>query len=195
MVHTMRLAPASADLDIVWEASLDGRVPLEVFYKKHCLSKMAYPHSSMQRASNLVILLEPWTAPQDLGQPELADSTLHVANLALSRWRSLNPLRRLAANTADHVGMGQRLRRSLLRLDVERRGNRLGDAGVERRRPAGNDQVGVTLVARAWAGIEVAGPRPRERGVGVERGRHCGGRFRGIGQTSEELRVVDFSSP
>lgn len=52
----------------------------------------AYPHSRVQSSCNLVILLQPGTASQDLGEPELADSTLHVANLALFGSGGLDPL-------------------------------------------------------------------------------------------------------
>ena len=43
----------------------------------------AYPHSCVQRTRNLIVLFEAGTAPKDLGEPELANSALHVANLAL----------------------------------------------------------------------------------------------------------------
>lgn len=53
---------------------------------------IAYPHSRVQSSCNLVILLQPGAASQDLGEPELADSTLHVAYLALFGGRGLDPL-------------------------------------------------------------------------------------------------------
>lgn len=73
----------------------------------------------MECPSNLVVLLEARAASENLGQPELAYSSLHVANLALRRRWGLDPLRRLPAHTTHHVGMGQRLWRPLLRLHVQ----------------------------------------------------------------------------
>jgi hypothetical protein len=92
----------------------------------------AYPHGSVERPCNLVVLLEPRTASQDLRKPESTDGALHVANLALS-WRGrLHPLRGLSANTTDHVGMGKRLGASGALFDVQSGGKRLGDSRVER---------------------------------------------------------------
>lgn len=42
-----------------------------------------YPHGSMESASNVVVLLQSRTASQNLRQPELTNSTLHVSNLSL----------------------------------------------------------------------------------------------------------------
>lgn len=130
--------------------------------------RWTHPHGGVQRPGNLVVLLETRAAAENLGQPELADGTLHVANLALSGRRCLDPLRGLTANTADHVGMGERLGRALLGLGGESRGDGLGDAGVQRRGAAGDDEVVVALVAGAGTGITVAGARPGEGRVGVE---------------------------
>lgn len=117
----------------------------------------------MQGLGNLIVLLQPRTAPQDLGQPELADGTLHVGDLALGRRRGLHPLGGLAADTADHVGMGEGLGRPLgLGLLAERRRDGLGDAGVQRRGATGDDERGI-LIAGRWT---VAGSGADEgRGV------------------------------
>ena len=76
-------------------------------------------------------------AAQDFGEPELADGTLHVGNLALAWSRRLDPLRWLAADTADHVGVSQGLGRPQAGLHAQSRGQRLDHARVQRRRPAG----------------------------------------------------------
>jgi hypothetical protein len=69
-----------------------------------------------------------------------------VLDFALD-WRGgFDPLGGLTANTAYHVGMGQRLGCSLGRLQIEGRGNGLGDAGVQRRGPTGNNERSVDLV-------------------------------------------------
>lgn len=52
----------------------------------------AYPHSRVQGSCNFVILLQSRAATQDLGKPELANGTLHVANLALFGSGRLDPL-------------------------------------------------------------------------------------------------------
>lgn len=54
--------------------------------------RMAYPHGRVQGPSDLVVLLQPWTAPQNLWQPELADGALHMPNLSLRRCRRFDPL-------------------------------------------------------------------------------------------------------
>ena len=134
--------------------------------------KSTHPHGSVESTGNLVVLLEPRAAAQDLWEPELAYGTLHVANLALGRRGSLDPLGGLATNTAHHVGVGESLGGPLLGLHVKRRGDRLGDARVQRRGPAGDDQVAVGLIAGDWPAFAVARPRTLERGVCGERGRH-----------------------
>lgn len=63
-----------------------------------------------------------------------------MANLTLSRGRGSDPLGWLTANTADHIGMGECFRGPLSGLDVQRRSHGLSDAGVQRRRAAGDDQ-------------------------------------------------------
>lgn len=137
MVNTVRLATACADLDIVGEARL---VEVSATFVLHPVrTRMTYSHGSMQRTSNVVVLLQPWAAAEDLRQPELPDSALHVSNLALSWGRGLDPLRRLAANTTDHVGMCECLGRPLLGFGVEGRRDGLCDSRVQRRRPAGDD--------------------------------------------------------
>jgi hypothetical protein len=173
VVNTVRLASAGANLYIMREASLK----LLAKYAHEFLCK-TYPHSSMKRPSNLVILLEARAASENLGQPELAYSTLHVANLALGWSWSLDPLRRFSSNTTHHVGMGQCLGCPLLGFHVQGRGDRLCDSGVERGCSAGNDQVAVGLVARNRTAIPIAGPGPDEGSVGIERGSHLVSSFR-----------------
>lgn len=94
----------------------------------------------MKRSGNLIILLQPGAAPQNLGQPELADGALHMADLPLGGGGSADPLRRLTANTTDHVGMSQGLGGSLGGLGVDLRGDRLGDAGMQRRGATGDHE-------------------------------------------------------
>jgi hypothetical protein len=98
MVNTVRLASASANLNIMGEAG---------------------PHGRVKSTSNLIILLKARAAAQNFGQPKLPNGTLHVANLSLGRGGSFDPLRRLTANTANHVSMRQSLWSALLRLHVE----------------------------------------------------------------------------
>jgi hypothetical protein len=124
--------------------------------------------------SNIVVVLDAGAAAQDLGKPELANGALHVANLALGRTRCLDPLRRLAANTTDHVGMGEGLWSTLLRLDVESRRDWLCNSRVKRRGATGNHEIVSALVAGAGPAITFAGPRAGEGRVSVERGRHRG---------------------
>jgi hypothetical protein len=45
--------------------------------------RMAYPHSSMKGAGNVVVLLQSRAASKNLRQPELTDGALHVSNLSL----------------------------------------------------------------------------------------------------------------
>lgn len=73
----------------------------------------------MKSARNLVILLQSRAASQNLGEPELTNSSLHVANLSLGGRGGLDPLGGLATNTTYHVGVGESLGGSLLRLHVE----------------------------------------------------------------------------
>lgn len=63
----------------------------------------------MKGAGNVVILLQSRAASENFRKPELTDGALHVSNLALWRWRCLDPLRGLTADTAYHVGMGKSL--------------------------------------------------------------------------------------
>lgn len=94
----------------------------------------------MKRSGNLIILLQPGAAPQNLGQPELTDGALHMADLPLGRGGSADPLRRLPTNTTDHVSMSQGLGGSLGGLGVDLRWDRLGDAGMQRRGATGDDE-------------------------------------------------------
>lgn len=96
-----------------------------------------------------------------------------MADLALRRRRCLDPLRRLTADAAHHVGMGKSLRRTLLRLDVQRRWDRLRDSRVEGRGAARDDEVVVALIARAGPAIAIASARAVEGRVSVQRGTHC----------------------
>lgn len=137
MVYTVRLATACADLDIVGETGLDK---VSATFVLRCLwTRMTYSHGSMQRTSNVVVLLQPRATAEDLRQPELSDSALHVSNLALGWGRGLDPLGRLPANTTDHVGMCKCLGRPLLGFGVEGRGDGLCDSRMQRRCPAGDD--------------------------------------------------------
>lgn len=86
----------------------------------------------MQSPRSLVVLLKTGAAAEDLGEPELPDGALHVGDFALGGSGSLDPLRRLTADTADHVGMSERLGGSLLGLLDQGGGNGLGDAGMQR---------------------------------------------------------------
>lgn len=127
-----------------------------------------YAHGSMQSSSDIVVLFQPRTAAKNLGQPELADGALHVSDLALGRRRCLYPLRGFAADAAHHIGMREGLGGPLLGLAIERPGDGLGDARVERRGPTGDDEVIAGLIAGARAGFTVAGTRPREGRMSVE---------------------------
>lgn len=129
----------------------------------------------MQRPSILIILLQPRATPQNLWQPKLSHSTLHMSNLSLRGRRRLNPLCRLAPNTTHHVGMCEGLGSTLLGLDVQGRWNGLGDARVQRRGAAGNHEGLVVLVAGARAAVAVAGARAHEGGVCAEGWSHCDG--------------------
>jgi hypothetical protein len=129
---------------------------------------MTYPHSRVQSTGDLVILLKTRAASKDLREPELTDGTLHVANLALRGSRRLDPLRRLTADTAYHVGMGESLGSTLLGLVAERRGDWLRDARVQGRGTAGNQEVVGTLITSAGSALAIAGPWPGEGRVCVE---------------------------
>jgi hypothetical protein len=93
-----------------------------------CVRVEKYLHGRVESTSNLIVLVESRTASENLWKPKLADSTLHVANLALSRRRCFHPLCRLSSNTTYHVSMSECLWRSLDGLDIESRGDWLGDA-------------------------------------------------------------------
>ena len=119
----MGLRAAGANFDIMREAGLRD---WSVRWIKP--SFKAYPHGRVHDPGNLIVRLQPGAAAQDLGEIELAHCSLHVADLALSRRGRLDPLRGLAADTADEVGIGESLGRTLRSLYVERRGDRLGDS-------------------------------------------------------------------
>jgi len=164
MMNAVRLTAASADLNVMGKASLHNRSALAPSAIK---GHWTYPHSSMESPGNFIVLLKSRAAAQNLGKPELANCTLHVANLALGRSRSLDPLRWLAANTANHVRMRECFGRPLLRLNSKSRGDRLGDTGVKGRGTTWDNQVAVGLVASTGTALAVPGPRPLERGVRV----------------------------
>lgn len=130
------------------------------------------PHGSMKRSGDFIVLLQARTATQDFWQPELANSSLHMADFALGRRGSPDPLRWLAANTAYHVGVSERLGGALLGFGVEARGNRLCNARVQRRSSAGNQHCVAILVAGDRAAFTLAGARAREARVSAERRTH-----------------------
>nr|POE72015.1 hypothetical protein CFP56_11891 [Quercus suber] len=125
----------------------------------------AHSHGAVERAGDVVVLLEARTAPQDLGQPELADGALHVGNLALDGLRCLDPLRGLAADATDHVGMGEGLGGTLHGFGgVHGRGQWLHDPRVQRGGAVGDDEVVVVV------GGSVRDARVRSRGEGGSHG-------------------------
>lgn len=152
-------------------------------------------HSGVQRTSNLVILLQPGAATQDLGQPELSNGALHVSNLALRGRRRLDPLRGLAADTADHVRMRESLWGPLLGLGGESSRRGLGDSGVKRGSAAGDQEVvsASALIAGAGPAITIACPRTGEGRMGVERGSHGVERGEGIVARSRETKLSGCS--
>lgn len=105
-----------------------------------------YPHSSVERSCDLIVLLQPGTATQDLWQPEGAYCALHVPDLALSWCWGFDPLRWFPADTTYHVGMGECLGAATALLRVQSRRERLGDARVQRRSPAGNNDAVINVV-------------------------------------------------
>lgn len=89
-----------------------------------------YAHGSMQRASDVVVLLQSRAATENLWLPERRYGTFHVANLSLGGSGRLDPLGGLSAHTAYHVSMRESLWSSLAWLDVQSRRKRLGDSRV-----------------------------------------------------------------
>lgn len=130
MVDTVRLALARTDLNVVGEASLRVMLVLKII----TVLMGSYPHCSVQRSSDFVVLVNSRAAPKDLGEPELADGALHMANLALGRDRCLDPLGWLPTHTTYHVGMSEGLWRSSLPglANVQCRWERLCDPRMER---------------------------------------------------------------
>lgn len=63
MMHAVRLISSSADFDIMREASLHQ---CQLTALRVEMSRI-YPHSSVKRPCDLVILVKPWAASQDLG--------------------------------------------------------------------------------------------------------------------------------
>lgn len=124
-----------------------------------------YPHSRVQSSCNLIILLQPWTATEDLRQPELSHSTLHVSDLSLGRSWCLDPLRWFPSHTTHHIRMSESLWRPLLRLGVQGAWNWLCDARVERGGSTGYDEIAVIAIMIACAGTVVASAWPCKRAV------------------------------
>lgn len=135
MVHTVRLSSSSAYLDIVRETCLTGQ-----YVDPIIADALSYSHRSIESPSDFIVLFQPWATSQDFWQPKLANSALHVPDLALSGGRSFDPLRGLSADTTYHISMSERLWCPLVWLYVERGGDGLSDAGVQRRGPAWNDK-------------------------------------------------------
>lgn len=127
----------------------------------------AYSHCRMQRSCNFIVLLEPRTAPQNLRQPKLADSALHVSDFPLGWRRGLHPLRRLPADAAYHVCMRQGLRRPLTGLGLAH-GARHGlcDSGVQGRGPIRDNQI-VVSAGRSRLARPRSGGEGRGHGEGV----------------------------
>jgi hypothetical protein len=147
-MHTVRLGLPGADFHIVGEASLPSELARAEGARDHLLTRgtETHSHGRMQCSGDLIVLFKPGTAAQDLGQPKLADGAFHVLYLALRGRRCFDPLGRFAAHATDHVGMCQGFGRSLRRFEIEGRWNRLGDAGVQGRRSAGDNEGMVTLI-------------------------------------------------
>lgn len=138
------------------------------------MKRPSYPHSSMKSSSDLVILLETGAAAKDLWKPELSNSTLHMLNASLDGCRSTNPLRGLAPNTTDHVGMSECLGCTLGRLRHESGGHWLRDARMKRGGSTGYDS-NVNLLFTSSRASCLACRRSDERVVVAERRSHCNG--------------------
>jgi hypothetical protein len=162
MVHAVRLAATSANLNIVWKTGLRLLAYMAQGINAICVVG-THPHRRVQRPCNLVILLKSGTASQDLGQPKLTDCTFHVPNLSLWWRRCPRPLRRLPTDTAYHVGMGERLWGALTGLWLVHLTSRLRNATVQTRGPVRNDEV--VGLATLWTASARTGP-------GAEGGRH-----------------------
>ena len=85
----------------------------------------------MQGSGNFIVLLQSRAASQNLRQPKLAYSSLHMADFPLSWGGSLYPLGRLTADTTYHIGMCKGLGSALDGFDIEIRGDWLGDARMK----------------------------------------------------------------
>jgi len=95
------------------------------------LNSRTYPHRCVQRPCDLIVLLQSRAASQNLRQPELADCALHMPDLSLGRRGCSCPLRWLAANTADHICMGESLGSPLVDLGLAHLSGRLRNAGMK----------------------------------------------------------------
>lgn len=78
MVDTMWLASTCADFHIMGEACLVNGQGLELDTER-----WTYPHGTVQGSCNFIVSLQSWAAPQDLGKPELANSSLHVLDFSM----------------------------------------------------------------------------------------------------------------
>lgn len=87
-----------------------------------------YPHGRVESASNLIVLLQPRAAPQDLGQPKLPRAALGMSDFAMRRRWRFDPMGRLPGYPTDQIGVGQRFGSLVVCLDAQRRQRRLGDA-------------------------------------------------------------------
>jgi len=162
MVHAVRLAATSTNLNVVWKTGL--RLSVNTIQGINTIYVVGtHPHRRVQRPCNLVVLLKSGTASQDLGQPKLADRTFHVPNLSLWWRRCPCPLRRLPTDTAYHVGMGERLWSALTGLWLVHLPGGLRNATVQTRGPVRNDEV--VGLATLWTASARTGP-------GAEGGRH-----------------------
>jgi hypothetical protein len=55
-------------------------------------SLSTYSHCRMESSSDFIVLLQSWTAPKNLWQPKLPNSSLHMADFPLRRCWCLHPL-------------------------------------------------------------------------------------------------------
>lgn len=154
----MWLASAGANFNVVREASLSMSVSSPNIELK--AGAVAYPHSSIQRACNLIVLFQSWAATQNLWQPELANSTLGVSNSSLAWRRCFYPLRWFSSHSTYHISMSESLGRPLIRLDVERPRYRLCDTGVE---GGGSTWDHKRMFAMVACGRSVSVPIPSSR--------------------------------
>ena len=161
----MWLASACANFNVMREASLAMSVPLSKTESR--VSAVAYSHSSIKSARDLVVLLQSWAATQDLRQPELADRTLHMPYPSLSWRRRFDPLRWFSSHSRYHISMRECLGCPLIRLYVERRRYGLCDTGVE---GGGStwDHKRVFAMVACDGSLSIPVPSPRSSRTGGE---------------------------